>query len=143
MFEVDKRKSIDLLVEHFWKQGYMSISRKFGRYLPEPEKIGTFEVDVVARYKKDYAVGITVCAGDLKDPRFLERVAYLATRQTKFSNQKVLLFIGVPAELFKKTNILLDNIDPETKKNIRIFRIIDKEIPAVKKNRKKELFLVS
>ncbi len=140
MLEVDKRKNIDLLVEHFWRQGYLSVSRKYGRYLPEPERIGTFEVDVVARYKKDYAIGITVCGDDLKDPQFLEKVAYLATRQTKFSNQKVLLFIGIPPELFKKANILLDHIDAETKKNIRVFRIINKIIPAIKKNRQRELF---
>jgi hypothetical protein len=141
MIEIDKRKSIDLLVDHFWKQGYMSISRKYGRYLPEPDRIGNFEVDVVARYKKNYAIGITVSKEDLRDASFLERVSYLATRQTKFSNQKVILFIGIPQELFKKTNILLDNIDPETKKNIHICRIIDKDLPSLKRPLKKALFV--
>jgi hypothetical protein len=140
MLETDKRRNVDLLVEHFWREGYLSLSRKFGRYLPEPGRIGIYDVDVVARYQKDYALGITVTVDDLKDPRFLERVVYLATRQTRFSNRQVLLFIGIPAELYKKTNILLDSIDPETKKNIRIFRIVEKPIPSVKKISRKELF---
>ena len=96
MIEYDKRRSVDLLVEKFWKQGYLTVSRKFGTYLPEPGKVGDFEIDIIARYKKNYAIGITLTEADLKDSKIIEKLTYLATRQTKFSNKRVLLFVGVP-----------------------------------------------
>ena len=48
-----KRKQIDLLVEEFWKLGYLTVSRKLGTYLPEPQKVGKYSVDVIARYNKN------------------------------------------------------------------------------------------
>ena len=48
----DARRNIDRLVEQFWKRGYLTLSRRYGTYLPEPAKVGTFEVDIVARYKR-------------------------------------------------------------------------------------------
>jgi hypothetical protein len=47
-----RRRSIDLLVDQFWKYGFTTLKRKFGTYLPEPEKVGRFEIDVVARQKE-------------------------------------------------------------------------------------------
>ena len=58
------RKNVDQLVEQFWKRGYFTVSRKFGTYLPEPSKVGNFDVDIIARYKKDYAIG----SGQIHDP---------------------------------------------------------------------------
>lgn len=52
MLELMKRRTIDLLVEQFWKQGYLTISRKYGTYLPEPNKVGGFDVDIIGRQKK-------------------------------------------------------------------------------------------
>ena len=55
----DLIKNIELLQDQFWKRGYMTISRRFGTYLPEPAKVGMFNVDIIAKYKDDYAIGIT------------------------------------------------------------------------------------
>jgi hypothetical protein len=68
-----KRKNIDLLVEQFWKHGYMTISRRFGTYLPEPEKVGDFDVDIV---------GIQITRGalseeDFNNPKLLEKLTTL------------------------------------------------------------------
>lgn len=137
MIELDKRKSVDLLVEQFWRQGYLTISRKYGTYLPEPSKVGNFEIDILARYKKNYAIGITLTEPDLKDPKILEKLSYLATRQTKFTNRKVLLFVGVPNDLFKIAKEMTDFLDYTARKNIRLFPIIEKYL-ASRRNRKKE-----
>ncbi len=128
MLELVKRRTVDLLVEQFWKQGYLTIRRKYGTYLPEPSKIGLFDVDIIAKYKRNYAIGITLSEDDFQDRKLVERISFLATRQTKFSNKRVLLFIGVPAELFKEAKEIIDKINPEIKRNIKLFQIMDRPV---------------
>ena len=142
MLELVKRRTVDLLVEQFWKQGYLTIRRKYGTYLPEPSKIGEFEVDIIAKYKKNYAIGITIIEEDFTDKNLLEKINFLATRQTKFSNKKVLLFIGIPSEFFKNGKNVLDKISPEARKNIRLFQITDSSVTIKRKDfeNKKVLF---
>ncbi len=124
----DRRKDIDLLVEEFWRKGYLTVFRKFGTYLPEPSSIGGFDVDVIARLKDNYAIGITLNDQDFKDPAFIRnKLSYLAQRQTKGSNKKVLLFVGVSALNFKYAKTLVDQLDPDTKRNIRLFQITEKQ----------------
>jgi hypothetical protein len=126
MQQSDRRKNIDLFIEQFWKNGYLTVSRKFGRYLPSPENIGSFEVDIIARHKKDYAIGIFISEDDLKDSKLLEKITFLSKRQTKFSNKPVQLFIGVPSGIYKTLKALVENIDGDIRKNIRLFRISEK-----------------
>jgi hypothetical protein len=123
MFSPDKRTSVDLLIEQFWKQGYLTLSRKFGTYLPEPSKVGMFDVDVIARQKKNYAIGITLSDDDFRNPALLEKIIYLASRHTKYTNKKVLLFVGVPENKFKTAKELLDTVEPAVKKNIKLLPI--------------------
>jgi len=119
MLELMKRRTIDLLVEQFWKRGYLTVSRKFGTYLPEPSKIGKFDVDVIAKYKNNFAIGITLTNEDMGDALIIDRLNFLATRQTKYTNKKVLLFIGVPSALFGNAKIIVEKLEPEARKNIR------------------------
>lgn len=133
--EMMKRKSVDLLVEQFWKHGYLTIKRKFGTYLPEPTKVGDFDVDIIARYKNNYAIGVTLIRNDMNDPGIKEKLVYLATRQTKFTNKAVKLFIGADETIFKNAKALVDSLGNEVKKNIRLFQIVDKPVD-VKRNRK-------
>ena len=93
--ETDKRRNVDLLVEQFWKNGYLTLSRKYGTYLPEPKRMGEFDIDIIARYKKDYAIGICLTEADLDSDALKDKLSFLATRQTKNSNKRVLLFIGL------------------------------------------------
>ena len=143
MIDYDKRRSVDLLVEQFWKQGYLTVSRKYGTYLPEPTRVGSFDVDIVARYKKNYAIGIILNESDLKDPKIIEKLNYLATRQTKFTNKRVLLFIGVPQGNFKIVKELTDYLEHGARKNIRLFPIADKTLPTSKRREAMEPTLFS
>lgn len=143
MIEYDKRRSVDLLVEKFWKQGYLTVSRKFGTYLPEPGRVGDFEIDIIARYKKNYAIGLVLAESDLKDPKILEKLTYLATRQTKFTNRRVLLFIGVPGEYFRIAKELLDFMEHNARINIRLLPIADKTLPSGSRRRRNEPTLFS
>ena len=123
----ERRRDVDLLIEEFWKKGYLTLFRKFGTYLPEPSNIGGFEVDVIAKQKDNLAIGITLSDQDFKDPSFIKnKLSYLAQRQTRGSNKKVQLFVGVSLLNFKYAKTLLDELDPDTKKNIKLFQIIDK-----------------
>jgi hypothetical protein len=123
----DRRRDVDLLIEEFWKKGYLTLFRKFGTYLPEPSNIGGFEVDVIAKQKDNLAIGITLSDQDFNDPSFIKnKLSYLAQRQTRGSNKKVQLFVGVSLLNFKYAKTLLDELDPDTKKNIKLFQITDK-----------------
>ncbi len=133
---LDKRKYVDTLVKNFWKHGYLTVKRKFGTYLPEPEKVGDFDVDIIARQKKDYAIGITLIPEDLNSPRLLEKICFLATRHTKFSNRKVQLFLGVPSKHLRKVKLLTENIDDQIRKNIKIVSLTETTIPSIRSKKK-------
>lgn len=133
---LDKRTYVDTLVKNFWKHGYMTVKRKFGTYLPEPEKVGEFDIDIVARQKKDYAIGITLAGEDFVNPRLLEKITFLATRHTKFSNRKVQLFLGVPSKHYKKVKRLIEHLEEEVRKNIKLISITETKLPSVRKKRK-------
>jgi hypothetical protein len=133
----EKRKSIDLLVEEFWRKGYLTIRRKFGTYLPEPNEIGGFEVDVIARQKKDYALGVTLSPDDLNDPGILGRITYLATRQTRYTSSRVKLFVGVPFEYISSARERFKTLPADVMANIRIVPIVERkqEIPPLRERR--------
>ena len=126
MLDLAKRKTVDLLVEQFWKQGYMTVSRRFGTYLPEPSKVGNFMVDIIARQKKNYAIGITITDEDFNDSGLIEKIIYLATRQTKFTGKSVLLYIGVHSRYYKNAKVLIEKIDPQIQRNIRVIQISER-----------------
>jgi hypothetical protein len=130
------RKNVDQLVEQFWKRGYLTVSRKFGTYLPEPSKVGSFDVDIIARFKKDYAIGITLVEHDVQNINLYKKLTYLATRHTKYSNKKVRLFVGVPVIYFKQAKILIEHLEPDVQKNIKLFQIVDKTLPSVRKSKR-------
>lgn len=126
MTELLKRRSVDLLVEQFWRKGYLTLSRKFGTYLPEPDSVGGFDVDIIARQKNRYAIGVTIIEEELKDPNSLmAKLKYLASRQTRAGNSPVLLFIGVKSDYIEQTKLIVDQLDEEIRKNIRLFQIAD------------------
>jgi hypothetical protein len=141
--EMMKRKSVDLLVEQFWKNGYLTIRRKFGTYLPEPAKVGNFEVDIIARYKDSYAIGLTLTRNEMNDPKIKEKIIFLATRQTRFTNKSVKLFIGADAGIYKNAKSLIETLDNDVKKNIRLFHIADRPAEIKRSHRFKEKVLFS
>ena len=142
MLNLDKREVVDLFVEQFWKQGFMTVSRRFGTYLPEPDKVGNFEVDIIARQKKNYAIGIILSENDFNDPELTKRITFLASRQTRYTNKPVLLFIGVNSKYFKNAKAFLDILAPEVKKNIRLVQIVERPFVPSKSlvNRRNILF---
>ena len=141
---MERRRGIDLLIEEFWKKGYLTLFRRFGTYLPEPSDIGGFEVDVIAKQKDNLAIGITLSDQDFKDPAFIKnKLSYLAQRQSRGTNKKVQLFVGVSILNLKFARALLDELDPETKKNIKLFQIAEKPDLFIRKEHRTEKILFS
>ncbi|HUX93862.1 MAG TPA: hypothetical protein VMV36_08635 [Ignavibacteriaceae bacterium] len=128
MLNLIKRRTVDLLVQQFWKEGYLTVRRRFGTYLPEPDKIGSFEVDIIAKQRKNYAIGLTLTPEDFKNSNLIEKLTFLSTRQTRYSNKRVQLFVGVPTEFFEKAKSMVKLLSLEARKNIKIFQIEDKAV---------------
>lgn len=118
-----RQSTVDELINHFWKNGYLTLSRKFGKYLPEPSNVGKYEVDAIGKLKKKYAIGLILTEEELDDPKVYSKLEFLATRHTKFSNKRVTLFVGVPKALFNKVKLCISNLSAVAKKNIKVVPI--------------------
>lgn len=140
----DIKKDIDALIEHFWKRGYMTVSRKFGTYLPEPSRVGSYEVDVIARYKNSYAIGIILKESDFVNINGIkEKIIYLASRKTRYSNKSVNLYIGVSSLNFFKAKQIISELPENLRKNIIVIQLFENEKPPIKENREQSELLFS
>ncbi len=111
---------VDALIKYFWKSGYLTISRRFGTYLPEPKPVGKYNVDAIGKYKKKFVIGITLTPKELDDPKLFSKLDYLATRHTKYAHKKVTLFVGVPQNYLNKAKMIVSNFPEEVQKNIKL-----------------------
>jgi len=117
------RENVDEIVSHFWRNGYLTISRRFGKYLPEPDKIGRYEVDAVARYKKKIAIGLIITKEDLNDKKLPEKLKFLTMRNSRYSANEIKLFVGVNStELFEAKTVLMQ-LDPIIRKQIKLVQL--------------------
>ena len=120
---ISERKIVDLLVNEFWRLGFLTVSRRLGTYLPEPDNIGKYKVDVIGRQKEKYAVGITLVKEDIYSHDFLEKINYLASRKSRTTGKPITLFIGVADSYFKRVKELLLSIDENIRRNVKLVRI--------------------
>ena len=140
---ISERKAIDLLVNEFWRLGFFTVSRRLGTYLPEPEDIGKFKVDVIGRQKEKYAIGITLNKEDIFNPTLIEKINYLASRKTRTSDKPILLLIGVPDIYFKQVKELLLSVDENVKRNIKLTRILEEDFKSRWSNRQTQQMIFS
>jgi len=135
VMNISERKSIDLLVSEFWRLGFFTLSRRLGTYLPEPENIGRFKVDVIGRQKEKYAIGITLSKEEIFSSDLIEKVNYLASRKTRSSEKPIMLLIGVPDIYFKQVKEILLNVDEKFRKNIKLTRIVEESVKSRRDNK--------
>jgi uncharacterized protein YnzC (UPF0291/DUF896 family) len=143
IMNISERKAIDILVSEFWRLGFFTVSRRFGTYLPEPENIGRFKVDAIGRLKEKYAIGITLYKEDIFSSDLIEKINYLASRKTKFSDKPIMLLIGVPDVYFKQVKELLSNVDDKFRKSIKLIKIIDEKIESRLKSKQTQQIIFS
>jgi len=120
-----KSDRVDYLIDHLWQHGYLTLSRKFGKYLPAPPMMGEYEVDAVAKYKKKIALGLTITEDELNDPKFLNKLNFLANYSSRFPQNRITLFLGVPNNAIVKASLLVSSLQDETQKHIRIISLPD------------------
>ena len=120
MVHFTEKDRVDSLIEHFWKNGFLTVSRKYSKYLPNPSKIGEFEVDAVGKLNKKMIFGLTLTESDLSKPTILRKIRFLANQQNKYSSKPVVLFLGVQDNLIPLAKKLISNLDEETQKQIKI-----------------------
>ncbi len=113
-------QGVDNVIQSFWKNGYLTLSRKYGTYLPNPPMVGNYEVDAVGKQKNKFAIGLVLSNDDLNNPDIYKKIEFLASRQSKHTRKNVTLFIGIPEGSKNKVNLIIQNLSPELKKNIRL-----------------------
>ena len=130
IMNISERKSIDLLVSEFWRLGFLTLSRRLGTYLPEPENIGRFKVDAIGRQKEKYAIGITLSKEEIFSSGLIEKINFLASRKTRFSEKPIMLLIGIPDTYFKQVKEILLSVDEKFRKNIKLTRIVEESVES-------------
>ncbi len=120
-----KRERVDHLIDHLWSNGYLTLSRKYGKYLPTPTPVGSYEVDAIAKYKKKIAIGLTLSEEELNDPNLLTKLQFITHEKSRFQNNRITLFLGVPDNLLLKAHMLVSTLDDETRKSIKIVTLPD------------------
>lgn len=125
-----KRERVDHLIDHLWSNGYLTLSRKFGKYLPAPTPVGQYEVDAIAKYKRKIAIGLTVSEEELNDPNLINKLQAITKEKSRFSNNRVTLFLGVPNNLLIKAHMLVSTLDDETRRSIKIVTLPDSQTKA-------------
>ena len=140
---ISERKSIDLLVSEFWRLGFLTLSRRLGTYLPEPENIGRFKVDAIGRQKEKYAIGITLSKEEIFSSDLIEKINFLASRKTRSSDKPILLLIGVHNIYFKQVKEILLNVDEKFRKNIKLTRIVEERVKSRRDNRQTQQVIFS
>ncbi len=123
MVRITHQDRVEKLIDHFRQRGYLTLSRRFGKYLPEPDRVGNYEVDAIGKYKKKVAIGITLSESELDDPKVYSKLTFLATKYAHLQTRRVTLFVGVPESLLGKARNIVNALDEEAKKRIKLVGI--------------------
>lgn len=116
---------VDQLIHHFWKNGYLTLSRRYGKYLPEPKPIGNYEIDAVGKYKKKVVLGVILKEDEFNDPQIISKLNYLATSHQKNRKIRLTLFVGVAPEYSNRARLLVKSLSPDAQKNIKVVQLKD------------------
>lgn len=123
--QVKSQHKVDQLIHHFWKNGFLTLSRKYGKYLPEPKPIGEYQIDAVGRYKKKMVFGVILREEELNDPKIISKLDFLASQYSRSSTKRVTLFVGVAQEYLNKARMIVKSLPETSQKNIKLVQLRD------------------
>ncbi|MBL1212402.1 MAG: hypothetical protein HND52_03470 [Ignavibacteriae bacterium] len=123
MKKLTRQERVDALIEQFWRKGYLTVSRRYGKYLPEPNPVGKYAIDAVAKYRRKIAVGLVLEAEELNDPKIISKLNFLASRNSNYSNRNTTLYVGVPEDLILKAEMIVAGLDSNAQNNIKIIGV--------------------
>lgn len=124
MKSLSKRDLIDKLYFRLRTAGYSTIGRRFGTYLPDPPDIGEFQIDILAKQKREFAIGIVIDDLSGVDVEFIrKKLLFLAERKSTYSGNPVKLHIAVTRKNYFIIKHIIDNDLPEFADNIYLFLV--------------------
>jgi hypothetical protein len=123
MKRISHKDRVDSIISQFWREGYLTLSRKHGNFLPPPEPVGTYEIEALGKYKKNYVIGITLNEEDLDNDKVMAKIKYLSSKNTIFSSKNVKLFIAVPSKLLTRAYNLIAELPPENRDCIKLIPV--------------------
>ncbi|MCZ7601675.1 MAG: hypothetical protein M5R37_02350 [Melioribacteraceae bacterium] len=123
--QVKTQNRVDQLIHHFWKNGFLTLSRRYGKFLPEPKPIGQYQVDAVGKYKKKMVLGVILREEELNDPKIISKLDYLASQHVRSSTRRVTLFLGVSEIHLNKARMIVKSLPESSQKNIKLIPLND------------------
>jgi hypothetical protein len=127
----EKIEILNLLVPKLWWDGYSVISRRFAKHLPEPERVGLYDVDVVARHGDTYLIGLSITAAELNDAKLVEKIKFLASRKSRYTNQPIRLWLGVDQPHYARLMAILKQLPEEERKNVKCISVVVTPAPTL------------
>lgn len=131
MITFDKRDITDKLYFKLRASGYSTIGRRFGTYLPDPPDIGEFQIDILAKQKKEFAIGIVLDDLAGVDVNFIkQKIRFLAERKSTYSGNPVKLYIALTRKNYFFIKHLIDSDLSDISLNIELY-LVDVETEAL------------
>lgn len=116
-----KKDLIDAMLHRIRMEGFQTVARKHGKYLPPPAPVGSYEIDVLAKRAGVYGIGLALDAQDLVQSSLPAKIEYLATRTSRISKKPVFLFLGIDQTHYVKLAQLLQGLPAEVRAQIRTY----------------------
>ncbi len=131
MTSLNRRDLTDKLYFKLRAAGYSTIGRRYGTYLPDPPNIGDFEIEVLAKQKKEFAIGIVLDDLSGVDVNFIkQKIRFLAERKSTYSGNPVRLYIALTRKNYFFVKHLIDSDLKDISENIELY-LVDVESELV------------
>jgi hypothetical protein len=127
----EKIEILNLLVPKLWWDGYRVISRRFAKHLPEPEPVGMYDIDVVAKRGETFLIGLSITAADLADAKLVDKIRFLASRKSRYTNQPIRLWLGVDQPHYARLMAIMKTVSEEERKNIKCISVVVSPAPSL------------
>ncbi len=131
MQNLNRRDLADKLYFKLRTAGYSTIGRRYGTYLPDPPDIGDFQIDILAKQKKEFAIGIVVDDLSGVDVNFIkQKIRFLAERKSTYSGNPVKLYIALTRKNYFFIKHLIDSDLKDIAQHIELY-LVDVETELV------------
>jgi hypothetical protein len=127
----EKIDILNLLVPKLWWDGYRVISRRFAKHLPEPEPVGVYDIDVVAKRGETYLIGLSITTAELNNAKLIDKIKFLASRKSRYTNQPIRLWLGVDQPHYARLMAIMKSLTEEERKNIKCFSVVVTPVPTL------------
>ncbi len=126
---------LESLIDYLLSNGYITLRRKYSKYLPPPQPVKGVDIDVVAkcdeynvytsRFEKKLAVGIILSEEELDNENITSILTQLINTHSN-SGRKVILFVGVPSTHILKADMIIQTLDYNIKTKIKVIPLQDR-----------------